>query len=151
MSPIIHSSGCTAPNTTTPPPLWEPSRQMSQRATSGQKGALFYYFGSRQGCGFRSGRICSFCLKFLSWSGSGFSQDSGTKKKCRNVSKSDLSEENLKIMTKEHQKWKKQQFLIKTHHKIVGKIFKTEVTGSSLKKFMDPDPVNIRPDPQPCP
>ena len=43
----------------------------------------------------------------FSGSGSGFSPDSGTKKECRKVSKSDLSEENLKIMTKDRQKMKK--------------------------------------------
>ena len=42
-----------------------------------------------------------------SGSGSGFSPDSGTKKNCREVSKSDLSEENLKFMTKDRQKMKK--------------------------------------------
>ena len=49
-----------------------------------------------------------------------------------------------------------QQFLIKTHYKIDGEV---SGSGSGLKKFMDPDsvcperldpdPVNIRPDPQP--
>ena len=43
----------------------------------------------------------------FSGSGSGFSPDSGTKKNCRKVSKSDLSEENLKFMTKDRQKMKK--------------------------------------------
>ena len=44
---------------------------------------------------------------FLHGSGSGFSPDSGTKKNYRKVSKSDLSEENLKFMTKDRQKMKK--------------------------------------------
>ena len=45
---------------------------------------------------------------FLHGSGSAFSPDSGTKKtNCRKVSKSDLSEENLKFMTKDRQKMKK--------------------------------------------
>ena len=43
------------------------------------------------------------------------------KKEYRKVSKSDLSEENLNIMTKDRQKMKRQQFLFKTHHKIDGK------------------------------
>ena len=43
---------------------------------------------------------------FLPGSGSGFSPDFG-KKECRKVSKRDLSEENLKFMTKDRQKMKK--------------------------------------------
>ena len=43
-------------------------------------------------------------------------------------------------MTKDRQKMKRQQFLIKTHHKIDGKF---------SRQRLDPDPVNIRPDPQP--
>ena len=56
-------------------------------------------------------------LVFLPGSGSGFqifldpdpvsAQILEQKKECRNVSKSDLSEENLKIMTKDRQKMKK--------------------------------------------
>ena len=42
----------------------------------------------------------------LSGSGSGFCPDPGTKKEWRKGSKSDLSEENLKIMTKDRQKMK---------------------------------------------
>ena len=50
-------------------------------------------------------------IRFSNFSGSGivsgFSPDSGTKKNRRKVSKSDLSEENLKFMTKDRQKMKK--------------------------------------------
>ena len=67
---------------------------------------------------------------------------------CRKVSKSDLSEENLKFMTKGRQKMKKQQFLIKTHHKIDGKF--------SRQRCLDPDPdrdpvcpERLDPDPDP--
>ena len=45
--------------------------------------------------------------------------------------KSDLSEENLKIMSKVRQKIKRQQFPIKTHHKIDEKF--------SRKRCPDPD------------
>ena len=58
------------------------------------------------GCG--SGVFAWIRIRFsnFSGSGSGFSPD-GTKKECRKVSKSDLSEENLKFMTKDRQKMKK--------------------------------------------
>ena len=50
-------------------------------------------------------------IRFSNFSGSGswsgFSPESGTEKNCRKVSKSDLSEENLKFMTKDRQKMKK--------------------------------------------
>ena len=61
-----------------------------------------------QGFGSRTGRIRCFCLLWIlirirfsnfSGSGPGFNPDPGTKKECRKGSKSDLSEENLKIMT----------------------------------------------------
>ena len=83
-----------------------------------------------QGFGSRTGRIQCFCLLWIlirirfsnfSGSGPGFNPDPGTKKECRKGSKSELSEENLKIMTKDRQKLKK------------ATIFKTEVS--------DPDPV----------
>ena len=62
-----------------------------------------------QGFGSGSGVFAWIRIRFsnFSGSGSGFSPDSGTKKKCRKVSKSDLSEENLKVMTKDRQKMKK--------------------------------------------
>ena len=66
-------------------------------------------------------------------SGSGFSPRIPGAKKCRKGSKSYLLEENLKIMTKDRQKWKRQQFLIQYHHKIVGKF--------SRPRCLDPDPV----------
>ena len=62
-----------------------------------------------QGCGvFAWIRIR---IRFSNFSGSGygsgFNPDSGTKKECRKVSKSDLSEDNLKIMTEDRHKTKK--------------------------------------------
>ena len=67
-------------------------------------------------------------------------------------------------MTKNRQKMKRKQFLIKTHHKIDGKFSRQRCLDPDpvFKKCMDPDlvcperlypepdPVNIRPDPQPC-
>ena len=52
-------------------------------------------------------------------------------------------------MTKDRQKMKKANISYKNLKKNRWKIFRTEVSGSVLKKFMDPDLVNIRPDPQP--
>ena len=83
--------------------------------------------------------------------------------------KSNLLEENLEIMTKVRQKWKRQQCLIKNHHKIDVKFSRQRCLNSdpvlkSLIRFilrgwiririglsweLDPDPVNIRPDPKP--
>ena len=73
-------------------------------------------------------------IRFLNFSGSGFSPRS--KKECRKGSKSFLLKENLKIMTKDCQKCKRQQFLIKSHHRIDEKI--------SRKKCLDPDPVLMK-------
>ena len=61
-------------------------------------------------------------------------------------------------MTKDCQKMKKATISYKTHHKIDGK-FQDSVWIRSLKflvsdpvcpERLDPDPVNIRTDPQPC-
>ena len=61
------------------------------------------------------------------------------KKDCRKVSKSDLSEENLKIMTKDHKK-------------IDGKFSRQRCLDPDpvCPERLDQDPVNIRPDPKPC-
>ena len=64
---------------------------------------------------------------------------------CRKVSKGDLSGENLKFMTKDRQKMKRQQFLIKTHRKIDGKFSRQRCLDPDLDPVcherLDPDPV----------
>ena len=58
-------------------------------------------------------------------------------------------------MTKNRQKMKRQQFLIKNHHKIDGKFSRQRCLDPDpdpvCPERLDPDPdlVNIRPDPQP--
>ena len=72
-------------------------------------------------------------------------------------------------MTEDHQKYKRRQFLIENCHEtddrglwirdpepikknswIRIRSRKIHGSGSGLEKFMDPDMVNIRPDPKPC-
>ena len=82
-------------------------------------------------------------------------------KKYRNGSKTYLLKENLKIMCKDRQSMKKVTI---SYQKIDGKFLKQRClesgSGSGLEKIMDPDPVcperldpdrvNIRPNPIPC-